>query len=560
MSKRPLIEEDVEFGPANKRLRYNRPDRLSRLSDELLLRVFSFLPVPTLASCHRLSHRLQSIAGDSQIWKSLYYDRFVRPRASRIPGIREPGAPLDRFLFSSRLSRWLEDDVHVRRGPQTNWKRQYKLRHNWSRGSARISEIPVAERPVVPRLLVQLHEGVILTADINTGLRAWRISNPSSILASISFKQKQLSVSEHVSPSSLAVSSSPDDNGKSLQAVVGFDNGTFIIYQLDLEAARWSQHGSHVASSASAITAVAAYRSHIATLDEDRTLRVYRCSPIMKPGAGTSLDSPRLLYSLRSYNTCHLSSLSLRPRAGGIVISVVYALPVCLGGWSVGLQELQLSLDGEVQTSRTASALPLGYHPLSPPSSPSSGTSTPQQTRSSSSGSQPPLSRPTSLSYSHPYLLAAHPDNTLTLYLVTSSSNDLSISAGRRLWGHTSAVSGAYVGSRGKAVSVSSPGDELRVWELEGEIDSSGVKRRLDGGDLSVQVRPERITRDGDNDDREEADLSIRLALDARLDVLGSRAREPAAVNPWVGFDDERVVLLRQQALGPEALVIHDFA
>ena len=92
-------------------------------------------------------------------------------------------------------------------------------------------------------------------------------------------------------------------------------------------------------------------------------------------------------------------------------------------------------------------------------------------------------SKPTSLSYTHPYLLVAHPDNTLTLYLVTSTAQALSISAGSRLWGHTSSVSGAHVGGRGKAVSVSRRGDELRIWELEGGFASSAAKRRLAMGD-----------------------------------------------------------------------------
>ncbi len=486
----------------------------------------------------------------------------MRPRASRIPGIREPGAPLDRFLFSSRLSRWLEDDVHVRRGPHTNWKRQYKLRHNWSRGSARISEIPVAEQPVVPRLLVQLHEGVVVTADATIGLRAWSLMNPTQVLASIPLQAEPSLVSHPISVTALAVSPSSDDDDKALQAVVGFDNGNFDIYRLDLEGARWSRRGHHVcdyvpsfnSAFACAITAVAACGSYTAMLNRDRALLVYRCLSNTTPGEETSLASPRLLYSLRSYKTWPPSPLSLRPRADGIVISIVYALPACPVGWSVGLQELHLSSDGELQTSRTASALQSGYRPLSPPSSPSSGTSTPQQ--EPGSRGQSILSRPTSLSYSHPYLLTAHPDNTLTLYLVTSSSSDLSISAGRRLWGHTSAVSGVYVGNRGKAVSVSSRGDELRVWELEGSVDSSGGKRRQDGADLSVQVRPERTTTKSDGSEEE---LRISLALDASLGMLDGRVREPADRNAWVGFDDERVVLLRQQALGPEALVIHDF-
>ena len=50
--KRPREEETVEDRP-EKRLRAPSVDRLSRLSDELLLRVLSFVPVPTLNTCQR---------------------------------------------------------------------------------------------------------------------------------------------------------------------------------------------------------------------------------------------------------------------------------------------------------------------------------------------------------------------------------------------------------------------------------------------------------------------------------------------------------------------------
>lgn len=50
--KRPF-EEDVTSGYAQKRLRVDSTDRLSSLSDELLLRVLSNLSVTTLNLCQR---------------------------------------------------------------------------------------------------------------------------------------------------------------------------------------------------------------------------------------------------------------------------------------------------------------------------------------------------------------------------------------------------------------------------------------------------------------------------------------------------------------------------
>ena len=55
-------------------------------------------------------------------------------------------------------------------GKVTNWKMQYKLRHNWSIGACEVQEIHVADRPSVPSMLVRLADGVVVTADKEEGL------------------------------------------------------------------------------------------------------------------------------------------------------------------------------------------------------------------------------------------------------------------------------------------------------------------------------------------------------------------------------------------------------
>lgn len=169
-------------------------------------------------------------------------------------------------------------------------------------------------------------------------------------------------------------------------------------------------------------------------------------------------------------------------------------------------------------------------------------------------------SKPTSLSYTHPYLLVSHPDNTLTLYLVTSTAESLSISAGSRLWGHTSSVSGAHVGGRGKAVSISRRGDELRVWELEGGFASAAAKRRLTTGALSVQVRPEKRS----TAEASQAGLDLVKNVDSERpspsqDLSGDSSCELMLTRGWIGFDEENVVVLKEQSQGRQALVVYDF-
>lgn len=108
--------------PPNKRARqHERPAYLTRLSDELFLRIASHLATRDLASFQRVSKRCQRIAVDSQVWRALYNKRFVRSRPS---GLSRPG------------------------GTQTSkdWKGLYKLRHNWNSGCCGIREIDITAR------------------------------------------------------------------------------------------------------------------------------------------------------------------------------------------------------------------------------------------------------------------------------------------------------------------------------------------------------------------------------------------------------------------------------
>lgn len=441
----------------------------------------------------------------------------------------------------------------MRRGKETNWKRHYKLRHNWSRGSCDISEIDVAERLLVPPLLVQMHEGIIVTAESTLGLRAWSIKNDKRLLATAQLWKVQASTSACKIPVSLALNARIVNETTYLDIATGFQDGCFGIYQLEVESesARFSHRYDYSPPSKSPITAIAISDSYLVTLTDLGLLSLYRFQPEQGEVEAKHGTVPfQLVTMLRSHTTWPPSSLSLRSRSQEVVVSIAYALPTFLSGWSVGVQELHLSHDGHIKESRLATAFKQGFLPLSLASSPSSDSSSPSSSDLQGKW-QPSLTKPTSLSYNHPYLLAAHSDNTLTLYMVNSSSTDLSISVGSRLWGHTSAVAGAYVGNRGRAVSVNSRGNELRIWELEGGINSAEARRRLVGGDLSVQIRPEQ---------REKDDVAATEAgLRTNLQAMRARTPEPALVSSWVGFDDERVVTLRQQESGRGALVVYDF-
>ncbi|KAI9880461.1 MAG: hypothetical protein M1830_002813 [Pleopsidium flavum] len=556
MPKRGRSDVSHEDQPP-KRIRYRHSDRISALSDELVLRVLSHLPVSTLTLCQRLSRRFNAVAGDSQLWKSAYYNRFVRPRALRIPGVRDDNGSVRNLTYSSRISKWLDESYLVSRGQDLNWKRQYKLRHNWSRGSCDVSEIQVAERPPIPPLLVRFHEGIVFTVDSTVGLRAWSMKGEERLLASIHLGSKEGAQGDGSATTSLAVEVQGHD-GENIRVAVGFADGHFSIYELQKQAHSFAHRYTHSPFSNGMISAIAYTFPYLLTMTEAQLLSLY-CfeSETDQRPSENMLNPPRLLSSLQSHTVWPPLSLSLRASPESITASIAYALPMYLSGWSVGLQELRITVEGDVIESRLASAVNQGFHPLytisSPSTSPSSRTNA-LRSRRTEVDPLPSSTKPTSLSYSHPYLLASHPDNTLSLYLVTSTVETLSIGGGSRLWGHTSSVSGAHVGDRGKAVSVSSRGDELRVWELEG----GPSRRRLTAGESSVQVRPEKRDRALEQDIPNVSRAGVEYGT-GRGTALEQDVAELAVTRGWVGFDEEKVVVLQEQGQGTQALVIYDF-
>ena len=140
-----------------------------------------------------------------------------------------------------------------------------------------------------------------------------------------------------------------------------------------------------------------------------------------------------------------------------------------------------------------------------------------------------------------------------------SSTEELSIGIGSRLWGHTSSVSVAHVGDRGKAVSVSAIGNELRVWELEGGMSSSTSRRRAAAGEASVQVRSER--KSFPSETKRESTSKARIGAAASPGLMRERTFDDSTITQgWIAFDEEKVVLLREKMQGPLALVVYDFA
>ncbi|KAJ8127093.1 hypothetical protein O1611_g6544 [Lasiodiplodia mahajangana] len=270
----------------------------------------------------------------------------------------------------------------------------------------------------------------------------------------------------------------------------------------------------------------------------DKVVSPHELPNIKEENSNMGLSAPYLLTSLRSHTSRAPLALSLRNTAGSTVASIAYTFST-IWGWSLGIQELhirptrsRIKSPPEITTTQLAYTLPVNrtsQHMPSPPLSParelrSVGPSTEDRSQGG----------PISLSYTHPYLLATLPDNTLILHLCTSSASSLSISPGIRLWGHTSGISDAEITARGKAVSVSCRGEEIRVWELEGRTNGR-----------SIEIRPTPKTTD--------KGVASERAIQEHLNDQWDDRRN------WVGFDDEMVIVLKESNEGRESLLVYDF-
>ncbi|KAI2780885.1 hypothetical protein F4815DRAFT_104432 [Daldinia loculata] len=580
--KRKRPETDLAFRAAvSKRSRHTtEPDLLSPLSDELLIRILTFLPLPDLLNTSPVSQRFYRLSGDYQLWKRLYYSRFVLPRALRIPGFRDGSAREGKLHYSSRKAVWADGrrggwaDIHVGDldDSSRDWKKQYKLRHNWSKGKCAVEELqlrqelPLPETSLSHKVLVKVTEGIAITADATTGLRAWDLKT-KQLLTQISLR----AVDSGAAPSCIAI----DDqkiHQQILEIAIGFIDGGFGVWALDVEERRILPRYRHKKSSNGELVGVAFSYPYLLTATKSVLISMYTfngpnktdCSSTLestrevngyvrdfesKPGQDSgrieqdpkwvALRSPYLLTSLKSHTSRAPLALSIRKTTSSIIASIAYTFST-LQGWSLGIQDLHLrpptsrsKHTSDIITTRLAYTLPVwtsSSHFPSPPTSPARHTGL-----LSSHQDNGTINGPINLCYTHPYLLATLPDNTLILYLCTSNATSLSISPGIRLWGHTSGISDAEITARGKAVSVSSRGEEIRVWELEGRAHGK-----------SIEVRPN--TRPTTNDKEGMNDPPI---IDTTTVQWDDRRN-------WVGFDDEMVIVLKESR-GRESLMVYDF-
>ncbi|KAL2401688.1 hypothetical protein ABEF93_007900 [Exophiala dermatitidis] len=520
MPKRRRNDND-EVQPTFKRSRTGPRRSLLDISDEILIRVLSFLTVQDLLKLECVSRRFRSLATDHELWKAKYYDAWIRARARRAP---ETGRK-DDIKQRAKAVKWLQHGYKLRDAPVVDWKRQFKIRTNWASGTARLCEVEVAQPPSPP-VIAKVHSGMIFTVDRSAGLRVWSGENTL---------KGQIQLGASAEATCMAVETCA---GK-LHILLGFADGSFTMY-LYTDDGRFDRQVSQY-SSDGPLMAVALAMPYIMTVSKTKFLALYDTTIIRSAADPRCPVAP--IARLQSDASFSPVSLSLRRTPGNVTATVAYAFNRLQSGWCLGLQEIKLTPDGTLLGSRLASSIDTPFEARYQGRD-KSGLST----RSASSlpfALHPQLmSAPTSLSYEHPFLVGTLADNTIMSFLVTSNEEKLEISAGRRLWGHTSAVSGAEVNNRGKAVSISCRGDEMRVWELEAVMTTNSPPR------TSTEIKAvHRLS--------SAAAALARRGSGLRMAVQDMK-KELDLTRRWVGFDDEQVVVLGERDQ-KQVMALYDF-
>ena len=563
MCKRPL-ETDQQLSTSRKKVQRDdivssRPSQLvefcyiSKLSDELLLHVFHELPLEQILACQSVSQRWHHISTDSELWKRLYFIRFIKPRLAHIHS-------RTRTRLASQAW-WQNERTQTDDEPRKDWKRLFKIRHNWHRGRCVISEMDISQSPIchgshkehlsmsfskpppmaaaVP--LVQFDGKMFVAADKEVGLRAWdidKMENGKHKLVGYRRFREYEEGWKLGAPSALGL----DAKGKFSDIVIGFDNGVTMILRLNANDGPEGQDFGFTLrcilppkQTPETIQHVAYSHPYLLTLDLDHNLHAYQ----FDASSSLSLGPPRLLSTLRAqtlHGPCHLSLRKPREGSETVTAAIAYSMPLFHGGWSVGIQEIEISANstGGMATTRLGICVPVSYELV-----------VHSEQSVTHSTSNMPVASPTSISYSHPYLLTSHRDNTLTLYIARSTEKEITIGQPRRLWGHTTGVARAGVGGRGRAVSVSQIGGEVRVWELESmavavsKADIGLIESAVVGSVESVRV--EDGWRVGKDLYMEQQSLGIPTAVE------------------WIGFDEEKVLVLTRDEERDKNVTLYDF-
>lgn len=377
-------------------------------------------------------------------------------------------------------------------------------------------------QPPSAAILILVHDGYVFEAS-SIGLRAWENTKSGVHIESDPF-------ATHNQHSALPTAMTIDASHEVLRLGLGFSDSSFRCYEFS-KASGFVQYG-----------AVQHFLDHLEPVSEVKMqfpfvfAHVGRTNFLLKrldssASIGKNIWKDFVWLQTGRRHECP-PSLALRRIGKEIAASVAYTSELVGGtNWCLGIQEVRVSIADASAGTNVARVLDSDAAP-NPSDDALRVLHRTLEAWTPAFPMHPAVeNRPKALSYSHPYLLAALPDNTLMVYLVTSTSDKLSLSDGSRLWGHTSGVSGVAMNARGKAVTTSTKGGEIRLWDLE------GLARGFTHGKTSTPLVP-----------TPQPSTSLSL-VSSKLSVNDDETPELghdrlALIRSWIAFDDEQVLVL----------------
>lgn len=404
------------------------------LNEELLLHIFSYLPLHNVLESLLVCHKWHRIAGDNKIWRDMYYAYFYKTHR-----------------FQATLS--VGDNK-----PGFDWKSLFKLRYNWNRGSCSIKSIQFADSPgpSAPRKrLMASRNRIIATFSANYEMEVWS-SHDSRCLARDRL-QNWLESGTQLADIGTATAIIVNPVG-ALKFCVGFDTGSFIVVSLeDLKEGSTKLVPKHIAvlnhSRYGAIRHIVQRQDLLAVYTSFSNIILYSFA-----NGVTKTLSVMKSYIDPSHEVA-FTIRSVRYQAYYFCISLAYFQLTMSGEWIPCVQEILCNPVGRIVNTRMSAY--------------SSNSNTHSRNSKWSIGYS---SYPSAISYNHPYLVAGYADNTLSLYIARSAECCLEIQPRHRLWGHTSGIKHVFVKPSGTAVSVSSGAKEIRWWDLDqGNVVSNSV-------------------------------------------------------------------------------------
>ncbi|KAI8366191.1 WD40-repeat-containing domain protein [Blakeslea trispora] len=308
-----------------------------------------------------------------------------------------------------------------------SWKTKYRIHHNWLLGNCNINDIVQRPDDGTPHHIQFIHDVIFISQGYSDTIDVWQYKKKGKSQLLDQLKPEPEST-HHVCYLKL-VNYQPTIRF----LVAGYSDGKFRLWQIDGLSSvdlKMTHKISHATDHGPAVS-IGMHYPLLLIYTEDRTLLVYRLD-------GTEITLIECLQSPMDWSPVIMDIHPMRLPNRWRVVLCFGSSSSHSGPSSVGVQEMVFSKDRMLSSRQGMYAYPMSLSCAS-------------------------LDRITSMVYAAPYLITAHPNNTMKQYKITHKGNHLDISFQQTLYGHTCRVDALAVAQQ-KLISGDRSG--IKIWDL----------------------------------------------------------------------------------------------